>query len=133
MAKQRAVNPEYLSDEVQKILKKYEDDLVGDLDKVTKSVANKGVKKIQALAKDKFPNGSGEYASGWAVTTQQERLVKTAVIHHKTMPGLPHLLEHGHVGYMYGRRIHDVKGREHIAPVEKEIVELYEREVISKI
>lgn len=126
-------NPADLGKEVDKILNKYAEDIRGDLEKVTKEVAQKGVKEMRS-ASSSAVKGTGKYAKGWAVTMENERLTKTAVIHHKTMPGLPHLLEHGHITKRNGKRVYpDTPAHPHIADVENRITELYEREVISKL
>ena len=124
----QAINPGNLSDAVQKILKHYEDDLNGNLAAVTLSVARETAKRLNRAAKAKI-KGTGEYVKGWGTTTQNERLTKKAVVHHKTEPGLPHLLEYGHIA-LNGKR---VGMRPHIADVENEVVELYQKEILSKL
>jgi hypothetical protein len=73
-----------------------------------------------------------KYASGWTVTPVKYPHY-TSVVIHNTMPGLPHLLEHGHALVRGGRKVGTVDGREHIAPVEEQLVEQYEREVLSAL
>ena len=133
MARTHATNPGNLSEAVQKILREYEDDVEHNLAEITKKLGKAGAKKLAAASRAAFPKGTGEYARGWKADDYSERIVKTTVIHQKDLPGLPHLLEHGHVGYVNGRRIKDVEGREHILPVEKELVEQYQEEVLAKL
>lgn len=122
-----------LSGAVEKILDKYVEDVNGNLEDINKKVAQAGVKELRSASASAV-KGSGKYAKGWAVTSENERLKKTSVIHHKTMPGLPHLLEHGHITKRNGKRVYpDTPAHPHIADVERNIVELYEREVLSKL
>lgn len=132
MASSKRATAANFADQVERILTEYGEDITRDLDEVTKKVAQQGAKKIRAAAKSAV-GGSGKYAAGWGVTMENTRTGPTAVIHHKTLPGLPHLLEHGHVSKVHGRRVGYVSGREHIAPAEQEIIEIYEKEVISKL
>lgn len=127
------VKAEQLSDAVEKILDQYAEDVSGNLEDINKKVAQAGVKELRSASASAV-GGSGKYARGWAVTVENERLKKTAVIHHKTMPGLPHLLEHGHITKRNGKRVYpDTPAHPHIADVERNIVENYEREVLSKL
>lgn len=119
------------ADQVQRILDEYGDDVRDNVEEITKAVSKKAVKELKGASG--IFGGSGKYARGWTVTNEKTRLGFTAVIHHKTQPGLPHLLEHGHVLVSNGRRAGRVAGREHIAPVEEKTIELYEREVVSKL
>ena len=127
------VKADALSEAVEKILDQYAEDVSGNLEEINKKVAQAGVKELRSASASAV-GGSGKYAKGWAVTVENERLKKTAVIHHKTMPGLPHLLEHGHITKRNGKRVYpDTPAHPHIAEVERNIVENYEREVLSKL
>lgn len=127
------VKAEQLGDAIAKILDQYGEDVRGNLEEINKKVGQAGVKQLRSASASAV-GGSGAYAKGWAVTIENERLKKTAVIHHKTMPGLPHLLEHGHITKRNGKRVYpDTPAHPHIEKVENDIVELYEREVLSKL
>lgn len=116
-----------LETEINKILEKYADDLKTDMDTVAKKLAKLGAKKLSSNAASTF-GGSGKYAASWTVTEEKSRTGPNIVIH-STMPGLPHLLEHGHASRYGGR----VSGRAHIAPVEEELVKKFQEEVIDAI
>ena len=124
MAKVTADN---LASEIQKILDEYGDDVTKEVAEVTKEVAKKGRAALQSESTAKF-KGTGRYARGWTVTIDAGRLSTAAVIHNK-MPGLPHLLEHGHAKVNGGR----VPGREHIKPVEDAINETYLNELARRL
>lgn len=106
--------------DVQKILKKYEQETVKDVKKVTKKLANRGAKELRE--KSKF--NTGNYASGWTSKVEDGVLSCVGIIYNKK-PGLPHLLENGHALRNGGR----MAGRTHIAPVEEKLVKDYEKAV----
>lgn len=117
-----------LESEIDKILTEYADDVKGNLDTIKKKVATKGATALKNESREKF-GGSGKYAKGWRSQIVQHPHYTSAVIYNRDLPGLPHLLEHGHAKKNGGR----VEGRIHIAKVEEEIIKLYEQEVISKL
>ena len=88
---------------------------------------------VELLAKA-LNNASGstfdgkKYKKSWTFTAETKRLYTVVTLHSK-MPGLPHLLEHGHAKANGGR----VKGRVHIKPVEEKLISQYEREVTAKL
>lgn len=130
----KKVTLENLGDEIQKILDEYAGDIESNLDLITKKIGQKGAQALRNESKATFPEGTGEYAKGWTSTTERTRLYTVVTIHNKRQAGLAHLLEFGHVsangsGRNYQTDKAPVKGREHIAPVEKELVIQYEREV----
>jgi hypothetical protein len=56
------------------------------------------------------------------------------VIIYNEHPGLPHLLEYGHVSRNgTGRTYGEVPGHEHIQPVEEEMVRDFERKVVEAL
>lgn len=114
---------------ITKALKQYGDEVQENLDAITKIVAQGGAKELQNRSKQTF-GGNGKYAKGWTVSITNSRITggTTATIHNKT-PGLPHLLENGHAKRNGGR----VSGKAHIAPVEQELIEKFERDVRSKL
>jgi len=60
--------------------------------------------------------------------------LSTTVTIYNDHPALPHLLEYGHVTRNgTGRTYAPTPAHAHIAPVEKELVETFEREVVAKL
>lgn len=111
---------------IMKALNKYADDIQGNLDAITKSVARAGARELQQKSASTF---KGEkYQKGWKVQINQSRTGASATIYNQR-PGLPHLLEHGHAKRNGGR----VEGRPHIAPVETELIEKYQKEIVAKL
>lgn len=112
---------------IEKLLKEYANDVTMTVRELTPKIAKKGAQTLKQASSQAF-GGSGKYARGWTVTTIDERLYSSSVIHNKT-PGLPHLLEKGHAKRGGGR----VSGRAHIQPVEEEIIEEFEKVLTNDI
>lgn len=120
-----------LESEVKKILEAYGDDVSENLDTITKQIGQKGVQALRNESKSSF-GGTGDYAKGWKSQVTTNRLYTTVTIYNRKA-GLPHLLEHGHAVKSGGRVVGEYKGKEHIAPVEEELIKDYESEVKSKL
>ena len=117
-----------LSAEIASILSDYGDDVKSSMDGVVKKVTKAGAKALRAASKRSF-GGSGAYAKGWTSTVETGRRSSQGIIYNKDLPGLPHLLEHGHLNRDGSR----TPGRLHIAPVEEQIVEDFVKEVEESI
>lgn len=111
---------------IESILKDYEDDVSANIDIITKKVGQTGAKALNNASKSAVKGK--KYSKSWTSTFEHGRLYSTVTLHSK-MPGLPHLLEHGHAKVNGGR----VKGRVHIEPVEQKLIKEYEREVTAKL
>lgn len=127
MAKQR-VPAEQLAAAVDKILEKYGDDVRENLAEIGKSVVKAGVRELKSQSSSTF-GGTGKYASGWTSKFETSRLSSQGIIYNGDVPGLPHLLEHGHANRGGGR----TPGRIHIATVEEALVKEFESKVKSKL
>ena len=130
----KKVTIDNLDSEIKKILEEYADDIDSNIDVITKKIGQKEAAALRNQSKNTFPKGKGDYASGWTATTEKNRLYTAVVIHNKKQAGLAHLLEFGHVsangtGRNFQTDKAPVKGREHIEPVEQELIVQYEREV----
>ena len=122
-----------LNSAISDILNEYAEDIEGNIADITEQVGKLGAKALKQTSRKKFPKGTGEYAKGWKAQVNRERMRTTVTIYNEHY-SLPHLLEYGHVirngtGRVYG----DVPGRDHIAPVEADLVETFEREVRAKL
>lgn len=113
-----------LQAEVAKILSEYGDDITARIKDATKEVAKAAAKTVKANSKANF-GGTGKYAKGWTSQVETNQYSAQGIIYNKSVPGLPHLLEHGHALRGGGR----VPGREHIAPVEREVIESFEKAI----
>lgn len=113
-----------LAKEINKILNEYGEDVAASVSDATKDVVKAGVKKLRADAKSSF-GGTGRYSKGWTSQVETGRISAQGVIYNKDLPGLPHLLEHGHALRGGGR----APGTVHIAPVEEELERLFEQAI----
>lgn len=121
-----------LANEIDKILSQYEGEIEENLDEIVTQIGKKGVQALKNTSQTTF-DGTGRYAKGWKSQVEKQRLYTTVTIYNSQVPGLPHLLEFGHVLIAGGRTKGMVPGREHIAGVEEELVAEFEREVTSKL
>lgn len=119
-----------MEETISQILTEYKGEIEKDLEKAVREVAKSGVSELKANSRSEF-GGTGRYASGWTSKTETDRLLHTSIIYNR-MPGLPHLLEHGHA-LRGGGRSGFVDGKMHIAPVEEKVIEQFERELIHEI
>lgn len=116
-----------LQQAVREILDEYGDNIRSDLQEAVKKVTKAGVTAVKGESRAKF-GGTGKYAKGWTSTMETGRISAQGTIYNN-IPGLPHLLENGHAKRGGGR----VPGRAHIAPVENQIVEQFQKEVERRI
>lgn len=117
---------ETLHNDIMKILDDYVDDVERKSTECVKKVAQKGAKALR----NSSPRHTGKYASGWTVKTENKRTGTMATIYNGKTPGLPHLLEHGHViRNGTGRSFGSTKSIAHIKPVEEQIIEEFGNEL----
>lgn len=129
MARRIKTNLERLNTSIMSLLKKYGDDIAENADEITLAIGRRGANALKRSSAEMNFKGTGAYAKGWAVTEEKHRLYTTVIIYNKT-PGLPHLLEHGHLLRDGSRWI---PPRQHIEPVEEELLAQFEKEVQSKL
>lgn len=125
-----------LGDAIRDVLNEYGDDVRANLAQITKSVTQQGVKALRSESAATFGTTNKrkkKYANTWTSTVTTGRTSTQGTIYN-TQPGLPHLLENGHVSRNgTGRTFGTVPGREHITKVERELERLFESEVKSKL
>ncbi len=117
-----------LSAEIASILSDYGDEVKDSMNEAVKKVAKAGAKALRAQSKQTF-GGSGAYAKGWTSTVDTGKRSAQGVIYNKDLPGLPHLLEHGHLNRDGSR----TPGRVHIATVEDTVIADFVKEVESSL
>lgn len=113
-----------LSAEIASILSDYGDEVKDSMSEVVKKVTKAGAKALRTQSKQTF-GGSGAYAKGWTSAVETGRRSAQGVIYNKDLPGLPHLLEHGHLNRDGSR----TPGRVHIATVEDRVIAAFVKEV----
>lgn len=132
----KKVTVDNLASEIEKILKEYGNDVSENIDIITKKIGKKGVQALRNESLSMFPDSKKHkkrYGSAWKSTTEKTRLY-TRVIIHSSQPGLPHLLEFGHVvSNGTGRAVGQAAPHPHVAKVETELVRDFEREVKTKL
>lgn len=119
----KKVTMEQLPEAIREILDEYAGEINRFLPEITEEVGKTGVKALRTSAKQKF-NGK-KYAGGWRSVSERNRYGATVTIYNGRLPGLPHLLEHGHANRGGGR----TEGRVHIAPVEETLIKDFEKKV----
>lgn len=103
---------------IEQELRLYSREVLEALNRESDKIAKDGVKALREAS----PKRTGRYAKGWTVRSERRFGKPTRyIIHNKDLPGLAHLLEHGHAKRGGGR----VQGQPHITPVEKEVTEAY--------
>lgn len=121
-----------LSAAIEGILEDYAGEIGENLEAVVTEMGKKGAQALRNQSRRDL-GGSGTYARGWKSSVEQRRTGATATIYN-AIPGLPHLLEYGHVtrngtGRVYPR----TPAHEHIAPVADELAEAFEKEVLATL
>lgn len=131
MAKKR-IAADNLEVIVQETLNKYGTEVKQTLDTITKEVVKNGVQALKTESAETFGTTrkrKKKYAQTWT-SRLETNVLSTQGIIYNTQPGLPHLLENGHVSRNgTGRTFGTVKGRPHIAKVRAEI----ERTLLEEI
>ena len=126
MAKRTPIDK--LTQEVDKILQEYGDDVQDNLDEIVNDLTKQGAKTLRSQSRSTF-GGSGKYAGGWTTQFESGRVSRQGTIYNQRVPGLPHLLEHGHANRGGGR----TPGRVHISTVEQALIKEFESKVKNKL
>lgn len=136
MARKTAVNQ--LNEAITRILNDYQGEVTENVGRIAEDVGREGVKALRRKSRETVPvkrgrKTSGKYAKGWKIQVEKKRL-STVVTLYNDHPALPHLLENGHATRnQTGKSYPNTPGHPHIEPVEREIVEAFEREVMKKL
>ena len=107
----QTVKADNLAAAVNDLLKEYGDEAKEIAENTITSVAKEAAKNVKANATG-F-GGTGKYAKGWKAKIEKKRLYIEAHVYNAALPGLAHLLEHGHAQQNGGR----TKAYEHIGPI----------------
>ena len=115
-----------LTAEIEKILENYGENVQQNINEVVGEITKKGAKTLNQQSGQTFDGK--KYRKSWTTQVETGRTSAQGTIYSK-IPGLPHLLEHGHA-LRGGDR---TTGRAHIAPVEEALVREFEQKVKSKL
>lgn len=122
----RGTPHDQLAAAINGILEEYAEDVNVSLKDAVKKVTKEGVKALKKESAAKF--GSGPYSKSWRSVYESDRLSSQGTIY-STKPGLPHLLENGHM-LRNGRFW---PGKPHISTIEDQIEEEFEKEVFKDL
>lgn len=125
MAKKSTVDS--LAADIQQILEEYESDVENLTREAVQEIGKKGVQALKSNSE--VFGGTGKYKSGWASKVEETRMGAKATLYNSKVPGLPHLLEHGHAKRNGGR----VNGTVHIKPVEDELEKAFAQALERKL
>jgi hypothetical protein len=103
-----------LASEITRVMQEYTEAVTVGIEKEILDTAKTTVDAIKAGS----PVKTGRYKAGWGTKKEGAPGHLKIIIHNRTKPGLPHLLEFGHAKRGGGR----VSGRPHIKPAEDEHV-----------
>lgn len=115
----KLTSAERLSADIDQILKEYQMGVYDGLDTALKKLASKGRNAVQRNARAVISKGRRKYSNGWGfkVKSSSNLWAAEAVIYEKKVPGLVHLLEHGHAKVNGGR----TRALVHVKPVSDEL------------
>lgn len=124
------IKPDGLSKAVSSTLEQYAGRVTEEVKDSAKKAAKFAVSRLRATS----PEKTGAYRKGWRdkAAYEDSGYIRMAV-YNKTEYRLAHLLEKGHRIVRGGVTIGMVAPRPHIAPVEREAAERFEKDVIIKI
>lgn len=120
----KTVTLDKLPDAINEILEEYQDDSIRSMHVATQKIAQAGAKAINSSASGAV--GGKRYKRSWTYQSENTRMDAAATIY-SNIPGLPHLLEHGHAGSGGGRK--GAGAHVHIAPVVEKINKEFEKEI----
>lgn len=117
----KLTSAERLSADIDQILKEYQMGVLDGLDTALKKLAQKGRNAVQRNARAVIAKKRRRYSNGWAYKVEKSSNLwaANAVIYQKSVPGLVHLLEHGHAKVNGGR----TRALVHVEPVEEELAD----------
>ena len=123
MASRRKVTLENLDKAIADILNQYQGEVVDKTKEITAVVTKTGAQALKNESLTQFNNVDlprGRYGSGWTSQVETGRFSAQGTIYNSKYPGLPHLLEYGHLNRDGSR----TPGRPHIEPVEEQLEQL---------
>lgn len=133
MSHSHRIPPDAFQSTVDAVLKEYGDNVKENLDVIVKGVTKAGVKQMKSASRSAV-GGTGKYAGGWTSQMETGRVSAQGTIYNKDVPGLPHLLEKGHVTRNgTGRTFDPTPAHPHIKEVEQQVIKTFESKVMSEL
>lgn len=119
-----------LGTQIAKMMEEYASDVAADMKAEAKEVAKDAIKELKQTSPKGPGSKKGHYKDGWASKVERENSVSIDIkVYNKKKPGLTHLLEKGHAKRGGGR----VSGTPHIATVEQQAIENYEKRLKERL
>lgn len=120
-----------LGAEIAGIMEAYAADTAEGMKEAARAVAKEAVKELKQTSPEGHGSKKGHYKDGWTSKVESENAGAIEIaVYNRKKPGLTHLLEKGHAKRGGGRR---VDGIPHIAPVEKQTIEEYEKRLKERL
>lgn len=110
---------------INDILNDYATSINEQVNILAEQIAKDGVKELKNTNVPKAR--TGDYKKGWRVDKSVKSNDFAYTIYNAKKPGLTHLLENGHIGKNQYGQWGKVKGFKHIAPVEKNAINNFEK------
>lgn len=135
----RSNDPQYtVSTAINKIVTDYAKGVKLCIPKVLRRLGASGAKELRAAAAAKFPvpgrkKVTGKYAQGWTYEVTSNRTGDILKIYNSKVPGLAHLLEHGHPVVRKGQVIGQAPAYVHIAPVASKLESDAVQEILKEV
>lgn len=112
-----------LADAINDLLEEYDDSVRRASPQAVRRVANKCRKEIREAAP------GDDYPKTWATRVTEKDPTRFKITVYSKKPGLPHLLEHGHVLVSHGKVAGRTGAKVHIKPAELHAIRNIEKEM----
>lgn len=124
------IKADELDEFVKKILDEYGDKAITAMENAAAGVSKAAKNKVSANA----PQRTGKYKHGWDSKLYKDRLEVVGVVYNAKLPGLTHLLEHGHEIYGHAKRAGGrTQSQVHIYPAEQWAIDEFMSRVTKEL
>lgn len=115
--------------QLEEILEEYADSVEAIQNEAAEVCAKESAQKLKNTSPIGTGPKAGRYAKGWRAKETDSGWAT----YNATDPQLTHLLENGHDHYIHGTYVGFLEGKEHIKPVEEEMVDKYQETIERKL
>lgn len=124
------ISADELSEYVNQILEQYGDRAQMAIQNAAAGVSKAANNKVRSVA----PQKTGKYKDGWTAKLYKDRVEVVAVVYNEKLPGLTHLLEHGHEIYGHAKRAGGrTQPQVHIYPAEQWAIDEFVKRIESEL
>lgn len=121
------VGIEGLAGAIEEVLQEYDDTVKKMTPQAVRRTATKCRNQIRAAAP------GNDYPNTWATRTTKKGAENFEITVYSKKPGLPHLLEHGHVLISHGKVCGRTGAKVHIKPAELQAIRDIEQEILKRL